>query len=159
MQRGVKLVQLRAHDLTEADYRARAESALALCRQHGARLLLNAGPSLLQQVEADGIHLTRWRLQSYSERPIPSDRLLSVACHSVQELEQANRLRADLATVSPVKPTPSHPEVTPLGWQHFHELSEHAQMPVYGLGGLENSELKRIQALGGQGIAGIRAFW
>ncbi|MGL6249659.1 MAG: Nudix family hydrolase, partial [Billgrantia desiderata] len=66
---GVRLVQLRAKTLDEAAYLARAERALALCRRHGARLLLNADPALLDRVEADGVHLTSERLMSLERRP------------------------------------------------------------------------------------------
>ena len=42
---GIELVQLRAHDLPDADYAALAFAARDLCRRQGARLLLNRDPA------------------------------------------------------------------------------------------------------------------
>ncbi|MDX1319321.1 MAG: Nudix family hydrolase [Oceanospirillum sp.] len=156
---GVQLIQLRAHDLSEDEYAKRAAAALELTRAAGARLILNADPSMLERVDADGIHLTTERLSHFSSRPVASAKWLSCACHNVAQLHNAIELNADMATFSPVQETESHPGVEPLGWQTFNEAIEAIPVPVYALGGLGRSDIRRARGLGGQGVAGIRAFW
>ncbi len=156
---GVRLVQLRAKQLDDSAYLARAEAALALCRQHGARLLLNADPELLERVEADGIHLTSERLMRLERRPIAEGKWLSASTHDQQQLEQAGRLGCDFVTLSPLRTTPSHPEVAPVGWHDFQELVERAAMPVFALGGMTRHDANHARAVGAQGIASIRDFW
>ena len=156
---GVQLIQLRAHDLSEDEYAKRAASALELTRAAGARLILNADPSMLERVDADGIHLTTERLSHFSSRPVASAKWLSCACHNVAQLHNAIELNADMATFSPVQETESHPGVEALGWQTFNEAIEAIPVPVYALGGLGRSDIRRARGLGGQGVAGIRAFW
>lgn len=156
---GVQLVQLRAHTLTEDEYVKRALAALELTRAADARLILNAEPSMLGRVDADGIHLTSERLSHYASRPVPASKWLSCACHNKAQLQTALALNADLATLSPVQETESHPGVEAIGWQAFHNAVEPVPMPVYALGGLGRADIRRARGLGGQGVAGIRAFW
>lgn len=156
---GVSLVQMRAHNLAQEEYQARAEKALQLTRAAGARLILNADVPMLDKVDADGIHLTSERLSYYSQRPIPVGKLLSCACHNVAQLSQAESLQADLLTLSPVEPTKSHPGVEPVGWQKFSEMIDEFTVPVFALGGMGREDIRRARGLGGQGVAGISAFW
>lgn len=156
---GVRLVQLRAKSLGEADYLSRAEQALELCRARGARLVLNGEPSLLEAVDADGIHLTSDRLMSLERRPVAEAKWLSASTHDRRQLDHARRIGCDFVTLSPLRTTPSHPEVAPIGWHDFQQLVEHAGMPVFALGGMTRHDAHHARAVGAQGIASIRDFW
>lgn len=156
---GVRLVQLRAKGLDKSAYLSRAERALALCRQHGARLLLNAEPALLDEIDADGIHLTSERLMNLDRRPIAENKWLSASTHDQAQLAKAAVLGCDFVTLSPLRTTPSHPEVAPLGWHDFQQLVERAGMPVFALGGMTRFDANHARAVGAQGIASIRDFW
>ncbi|WP_236995614.1 Nudix family hydrolase [Vreelandella populi] len=155
----IRLVQLRAKELDEASYVARAERALKLCRQYGASLLLNGEPKLLEQVDADGIHLTSERLMQLDRRPIAESKWLSASTHDQAQLSQAAVLGCDFVTLSPLRTTPSHPEVAPMGWHDFQQLVERAGMPVFALGGMTRFDANHARAVGAQGIASIRDFW
>lgn len=156
---GIRLVQLRGKSLTRDAYVERAEQTLALCRKYKARLLLNADPELLDVVDADGIHLTSERLASLERRPIDEGKWLAASTHDRAQLEQAARTGCDFVTLSPLRTTPSHPEVAPLGWHDFQQLVETAGMPVFALGGMTRHDANHARAVGAQGIASIRDFW
>jgi len=83
---------------------------------------------------------------------------IGASCHSLSELEQAQKIGVDFAVLAPVLPTLTHPEATALGWQRFAALTEQINIPVYALGGLTKKDLNTARNAGGQGIAGIRAF-
>ncbi len=155
----IRLVQLRAKSLDDAAYVARAERALKLCREFGAKLLLNGEPALLDQVDADGIHLTSARLMQLDRRPIAENKWLSASTHDQKQLSQAAVLGCDFVTLSPLRTTPSHPEVAPMGWHDFQQLVERAGMPVFALGGMTRFDANHARAVGAQGIASIRDFW
>jgi 8-oxo-dGTP diphosphatase len=159
LQQGIRLVQLRAHHLDDAAYLRLAEDCLARCREHGARLILNREPAALEQVDADGLHLSTSRMQDLTVRPLPANKWLAVSCHNHEELLQAARIDADFAVLAPVQATASHPETPPLGWQQFARLAELAEMPVYALGGMALADLETAWQHGAQGIAAIRALW
>ncbi|MCB1758868.1 MAG: Nudix family hydrolase [Gammaproteobacteria bacterium] len=155
---GVNLVQLRAPGLGERRYRRLAALLLPYCRQHGARLLLNASAEVVDDLGADGVHLNRHRLMALRQRPLGPERWVSAACHNLEELRRAEAV-ADFALISPVLPTVSHPGRMPLGWQGFARLADAARIPVYALGGMRPEMVGEARRHGGQGIAAIGALW
>ncbi|SFX03507.1 Nudix family hydrolase [Marinospirillum alkaliphilum] len=159
LEQGIRLVQLRAPQLDAEAYRLVAQQFLEACRKANAQLLLNADPALLEQVDADGVHLNSARLAAFHHRPVSSNKWLSVACHDLASLKKAETLQADLATLSPIQVTSCHPDVAPLGWQAFQELIKQVRMPVYALGGMSPTDRDRVFGLGGQGVAGISCYW
>lgn len=159
LESGLRLVQLRSRQLEGAQYRGLANAALARCREHGARLLLNADPELLATVPADGVHLSAGRLALISARPLGPDLLVSAACHNAGELARAVSLGLDFALLSPVHPTASHPQAVPLGWEGFRELVDELPLPVYALGGMRPEDIEQAIECGGQGIAAISSLW
>jgi 8-oxo-dGTP diphosphatase len=155
---GVRLVQLRAHDLDRAEYRVLASRVFALCERFGARLLLNADPRETQDLPCHGYHLTGARLWG----PAPTrreGRWLGASCHTAKDLERAAEFGLDYAFLSPVKRTASHPDGVPLGWEGFARLARGAVMPVFALGGLGPQDLPEAFRRGAQGVAGIRGLW
>jgi len=156
---GVRLVQLRAHDLTDEAYARLAEKSFELCDRYRARLLLNRGPELAAGLPGHGLHLTAARLAGLSERPVGRTRLIGASCHGADDLLRAELLGLDYALLSPVKATASHPNARPMGWDHFAELVDRAALPVYALGGLITEDLDEAIEHGAQGIAAIHGLW
>jgi 8-oxo-dGTP diphosphatase len=159
LQAGVTLLQLRAPELDQGRFLQLADEVIELSHRYGAKVLLNAEVAMLDQCNADGIHLNSRRLIASGKRPVVQDKLLAASCHSVEELHCAERVGVDFALLSPVKQTTSHPDATPLGWQRFHALSEQCAIPLYALGGLTREDLSDAWQHGAQGIAAIRSLW
>jgi 8-oxo-dGTP diphosphatase len=156
---GITLLQLRAKHLDNDCYTHFANEVAGLCHHYHATVLLNHAPETLAKVPADGIHLTARRLMQLQQRPIAETFWLAASCHSVGEIEQANRIGVDFIVLSPVKSTHSHPHLTALGWSTFGHWTEHAAMPVYALGGMSTPDITTSREHGGQGIAGISNLW
>ncbi|MFK5970870.1 MAG: Nudix family hydrolase [Candidatus Marithrix sp.] len=154
---GIKLVQLRAKELSELDYCHHAEQALTLCDRYQAKLLVNSSFKIAMSVGTDGVHLNSERL--FSDLEIPSNLLVAASCHSLAEIDQANKLKLDFIVVSPVRTTTSHPDSSPLGWQQLFQLTEAANCPVFALGGMLITDVKIAIAHGTQGIAAISSLW
>jgi len=159
LDKGVRLVQLRAKNLNKNNYHALARQVIGLCHEYGAKILLNTEADLVQALGADGLHLTSQRLQQTRERPLPADYLVAASCHTLEELSAAQRAGADFAMLSPVLPTASHPDANPLGWPAFSRSIDRIAMPVYALGGMKPAHCETAIAHGAQGIAAIRALW
>ncbi len=156
---GVRLVQLRAHDLSDSAYRSLSARAHALCQQHRARLLLNRHPDLIADIPRHGIHLSGLHLGELSTRPGRADDLVGASCHDAADLQRAEALGLEYALLSPVKQTASHPNALALGWPRFASLVEPVSLPVYALGGLTPGDLDTAFMHGAQGIAAIRGLW
>lgn len=156
---GVRLVQLRAKGLAEAQLVRLTRQLIARCRAVGAQVLLNGPPALVEPAGADGVHLSGERLRACDGRPLGREYWVAASCHGADDLALACRLPVDFAVVSPVRPTASHPGAVTLGWRGFRELAESSTVPVYALGGVGPADVSEAQACGGQGIAAIRALW
>lgn len=158
--RGAELCLLRAPELSDEAYGRLAEGALEVSRAGGITLMLHGAPSLLEQFpRAGGLHLPWYVARQFSARPVPENYLLAVSCHNEKEIAHALQIRADFVTVGAVKPTPSHPGGSGMGWQRFRELVTTATVPVYALGGLSLVDMAEARGAGAQGIAGISYWW
>ena len=158
LDRQLKIIQFRQHQLEPLQYIQWAKSIVELCNQKGVKVMINNDLELIQQIGASGYHATSTRLMNLNERPVDKEQLFGASCHNQAELNQAERLGADLVLLSPVKTTSSHPDSPVLGWDGFAKLANSISLPVFALGGLNESDLECIRCNGGIGLASIRGF-
>ena len=159
-RRGIRLLQLRAHDVSDAQYRQLAVQVRALTLPYHCLLMLNRNPAVIADLDCDGWHLSFEHLCAFDPQITSSrPRWLSASVHNESELERAKQVAADFVLISPVSATTSHPEAVPLGWTRFAELAALASRPAYALGGMTEADIARSWQAGGQGVAAIRAFW
>jgi len=124
-----------------ADRSAVARRLALLARRQRQKLLV-AGPDwrLAAAVGAAGVHLpdgiARQGVPAGLRLWLRTGRLLSVACHDRSGLARAARLGADMALLSPVFPTASHPGAPSLGTYRFALWAQAAGVPVVALGGV-----------------------
>lgn len=152
--RGHTLIQFRAPSLG-AGFEPVAQQAIDRCRARGVTLLVNTTPSIARALDADGVHLNSRELMALAARPLPADRWVAASCHDRAELLHAVRVGCDFAVLGPVRPTRSHPDAPPLGWERFAGLVDCAGLPVFALGGLTVADRGRAWRAHGQGVAGI----
>lgn len=159
LRAGTRLLQLRCRQMATDSFRQLVRETRNLCHRHGAALLINAPPGEAMAGRADGVHLSSARLLQLNERPLDKTYLVAASCHNRMEVEHACRLGLDFIVLSPVQPTASHPQATPLGWDGLRWLAECARIPVYALGGMQPQHLYRSWEEGAQGIAMLSAVW
>lgn len=177
---GIRLVQFREPTwATEAGPEAYAayQRVLQLCRQSGARCLVNSCHSQDWWALADGVHLRAADARSLAgscgpgsaqrpsvgmgkeateERRASLPGLIGVSAHTEADLQAARLLNADFAVLGHVLPTPSHEGVPGMGWAGFRTLAEDAGLPVFAIGGQSPRTLGEARQHGAHGIAGMR---
>ncbi|MCK4675132.1 MAG: Nudix family hydrolase [Gammaproteobacteria bacterium] len=161
----IKLVQLRLKNNSLKDLnqlQTLVEQTAVLCKQAGAKLMLNLSNDSLDQIDLSkiefaGFHADSKTLQALSQRP--GVRLFSASCHNKEEMLKAKQLNSDFMVLSPVQKTASHPEMQAMGWLQFSSLIENVSIPVYALGGVSEKDIKTAWLSGAQGVAAISAFW
>jgi 8-oxo-dGTP diphosphatase len=156
-ERGLKLVQVREKDWPADKRRRLVTTLLPLAHAVGARLLLNGEAAEAQELGCDGVHWTSARLAQATTRP--AGLLCSASCHTTEEIAKAGELGLDFVLLGPIRPTPSHPSASPIGWDGFAARAAGAQLPVYALGGLGSGDLGAAIARGAHGLALRRAAW
>jgi 8-oxo-dGTP diphosphatase len=148
-QREPILVQVREKGWDRQRIQHLLSRALARAEPFGARVVVNSDCGDYPQ--ATGVHLTAAALMAAQARPAHA--LAGASCHDERELDQAAALALDYVVVGPVKPTPSHPQAVPLGWERFAALVRDRPMPAYAIGGLARADLREARMHGAHGVA------
>ncbi len=103
---GVKLVQLRIKDMAEPDLRAALVRSQALCRAHGAVMVVNDHWRLAIDEGCDWVHLGQEDLDIADLPAIRRAGLkLGISTHDHAELDRALSLEPDYVALGPVYPT------------------------------------------------------
>jgi 8-oxo-dGTP diphosphatase len=157
LEKGARLVQVREHDMPPEQLESFARRVVALAHDHDARVLINGDEVLARRCGADGVHLPSEQLMRLKRRP--ATRIWAASCHDAAELVQAARLSADFVVLSPVLPTPTHPEATGMGWEKFAALVKNYPLPVYALGGMQPELLDTAMQHGAHGISLLSGIW
>lgn len=154
--RGVRLLQVRVR-AADVPLATLAEQIVRRAHRAGARVLINGDIELAIRVGADGVQLQANQLADLRARPpLP---LCAASCHNAAELAQALRWDCDFALLSPVLPTPTHPEAAGMGWRAFAALAHSSPLPIYALGGMRENLLATAMQHGGHGIASLSGMW
>ena len=138
----------------------------ALCRQiariskkRGLTLFVAKNARLAAQVGADGCHLPAFMMGQIPRLKSAHPHLkISVACHSIADLYRAQTLGADMAYLSPLYPTRSHPGQRVLPPLALAAYIRRLKIPVYGLGGVDWRRSQQLEALGFSGFGAISLF-
>jgi 8-oxo-dGTP diphosphatase len=157
---GAALIQLRPQrDLSINEW----QRAVAVVQAQRVPVWVNADLATAIACGADGVHLNRARLFAVHREAVLAwqnlNRWVSASGHNGAEIDRANELGVDAVLISPVLPTPSHPDAPGMGWAEFAALMRMATMSAYALGGVGEANLAEAQGHGAQGIAAIRGYW
>ncbi len=138
------------------------EQLTALNEGQRSNLIINVdiwhqlSPELQKQIKT--VHLKQSQLMNLHKGDLTVGVRYIAACHDAVSLKQAQQIGCDAVFISPVKPTTTHPEAVPLGWERFSDLAQNSQIPVFALGGVHPDDLATAQQYGAYGLAGIRNF-
>lgn len=133
------------HDALAPGQRWRLVRRLArIARARGLTLLLAGSPARARRWGADGVHLR----QQQAEQAVQAKQLgliVSMPVHNVREARAARRARADLAFVSPLHPTRSHPGAATLGGKAWLRLARETGAQAVALGGLTPARARALR--------------
>jgi thiamine-phosphate pyrophosphorylase len=160
---GVDFIQLREKDLAPSQLQSLAREVTAKSHLTGTKLLVNVSTpqaaSLAREAGADGVHIAGSPTPGSVRivREIFPKAIVSLPCHSLEEVERAVHEQANLILFSPVfeKLGGSRPQ----GLEALHHACIAAQgLPVFALGGLTCANALECVDAGATGVAGIRIF-
>lgn len=172
---GVEYIQLREKDLAAEDLERLARQVMAAVREvggpgrtvHWTRVLVNGRPDVAVAARADGVHLrstqgagmTLQMRELFAGAGLPEP-VVSVACHTLREVQAAREAGVDLALYGPVFGKVVANGVLPgMGLDALRVVCRAgAPMPVLALGGVTMENAEECEAAGAAGVAGIRLF-
>ncbi|HYD48025.1 MAG TPA: thiamine phosphate synthase [Terriglobales bacterium] len=159
LQGGVDTVQLREKDLSARALFELGGEVLALCRQHGARLLVNDRIDVALALGADGVQLPQRSFAPQDARALLGpDKWIGCSTHSAAEVQQAFAGGADFVVFGPVYDTESKRRYgPPLGRDALAEVTARRLGPVVAIGGVTAARVAELRDAGAAGVAVIGA--
>ncbi len=136
---GIKLVQLRVKDLSEAETRSEILQAQQICKDHGAQLIVNDYWQLAIEEGCDFVHLGQEDLDDADIGAIRAAGMkLGVSTHDLDELQRGLDTKPDYIALGPIYPT----ILKKMKWhqQGVEKLTEWKKqigdIPLCGIGGM-----------------------
>ena len=157
LDNGLKMIQVREKKFTSEQLKNFTEKVIAKAHAQNTKVLLNTEMDLAKTLQADGVHLTSTQLMAIKVRPAFS--LVAASCHNQIELQQAEILGCDFVVLGPIQPTQSQQEEKILGWESAANLIEDYSLPVYALGGMQESDCETAWVNGFHGVSIQRALY
>jgi len=158
-------IQLREKDLPAGlmELAARAMVQAVLAAGGKAQVLVNGRLDVAIAAGAAGVHLTgqAGELTVAQVRQMWPAGVVSVACHSVEEVARAGESGADIALFGPVfeKPLEGEADLPGVGLERLRGACQVAGgMKVLALGGVSEANEVDCLAVGAAGVAGIRLY-
>jgi len=130
-------------------------------RRRGVRVLIAGDAELALRTDAHGVHLPGYLLGRMTAARLTSRRanwLVTAAVHNRRELANAQAQGLDAVLVSPVFATSTHVGQRPLGLAGIRDFVRASSLPVFALGGVEGTNLRRLRSVKLAGCAGIDLF-
>lgn len=167
---GVDLIQLREKDLPARELEALTRATLSLIRAGGTenrerttRLLINSRSDVAIACGADGVHFRSNDLSPSEMRQIwaqsgnSTGPLVTVSCHSANDVARAAADGAEFAVFAPVFEKKESPHSSPVGLDGLREACGQ-KIPVLALGGITLTNARACTDAGAAGVAAIRLF-
>lgn len=157
---GVKMVQLRAKDITRDEFRAWAAPLVSLCRRYSATVLINDDVALALELNADGVHLGQSDLPVRdARRMLGNEAIIGLSLESVGQIDDPAVGEADYIAASGVFPTPTKTDLpSDLGLQGVRELRARTEKPLIAIGGIHAGNARAVFSAGADGVALISAI-
>ena len=156
---GATAIQLREKVLS-----ARAQVELGrelrrLTREAGALLIVNDRVDLAHAVDADGVHLGQDDLPARAARAILGDgAIVGGSAGNADELARSLAAGVDYLGVGPMFPTPSKADAGPaIGPAGLAAIRRATDLPIVGIGGIDEANVGPVIAAGADGAAVISA--
>ena len=153
---GVKLVQLRNKDCTEAELRQNIRRAKTICAAHGCQLIINDYWRMAIDEGCDFVHLGQEDLATADLATIRSAGLkLGLSTHDETELETALAAAPDYVALGPIWPTILKAMTwAPQGLDRLRDWKVRiGNLPLVAIGGINTERIGSVFAHGADSAA------
>lgn len=157
---GVRWVQLRVKNLPAAEWRQRALDVQAVCRHHGATLIINDNPHLALAIGADGVHLGKQDLHPAEARALLGpDFIIGGTANTFADVAGLVAAGVDYVGLGPFRFTTTKEKLSPiLGLAGYTAIMEQYwaagfTVPIVGIGGVALADVTTLRAAGLHGVA------
>lgn len=144
-------------DKNDPNYKENSKLFLQTAKKYPfEKILLHSDYDLAFRLKADGVHLTSTQIDDI---PLAKEKglFVIVSTHTPNEASKAQRLGADMITLSPIYDSPNKGK--PIGLDTLKDITSTLNIPVIALGGiLTGEQIQECKNAGANWFASIRYF-
>ena len=160
LEGGCKWIQLRMKDASAEEVLVNAEEALHLCRQYGAKFILDDHVELVERAGADGVHLGKNDMPVDEARKILGNgKIIGGTANTIEDIVRLHKQGADYIGCGPFRFTMTKKKLSPvLGLEGYKSIVQNMRdkgidLPIVAIGGITVADIPAIMATGVTGIA------
>lgn len=158
---GARVVQYRNKHGLPGVRRRQATALLAVCRRHGALLLINDHTELAAAIGADGVHLGHEDGEIAQARAaLGPEAVIGASCYNALENAcQAEQAGASYVAFGSFFPSLTKPDAVRAPLTLLHEAKRRLSLPVVAIGGITPENGASLITAGADAIAVISALF
>ena len=151
---GAEGIQLREKAADPARFLQGALEVREACDEEGGIFMVNDRVEAVFPSRADGVHLGQEDLPAAEARRLLGEGvILGVSCHSVDEALRAEDAGADYLALGCIFPSPTKPELEPVGTDLIVQVASKVQLPLMAIGGLGPENIADVFEAGARAAA------
>jgi thiamine-phosphate pyrophosphorylase len=152
---GVKLVQLRAKELSSGEFFTLAKEARQLTRDAGATFIVNDRADIALACAADGVHLGQDDLPLHAARKVLGpDKVIGISTHDLDQARAAELNGADYIGFGPIfGSTTKDTGYSPRGLEMLRKIRSAVKIPIVAIGGINEGNMPDVCKAGANAAA------
>ena len=160
LEGGCRWIQLRMKGSSDEDLHQAALTVQQMCRDAGAKFIIDDNVMLVKEINADGVHLGKNDMPVTRAREIlGKDFIIGGTANTFEDVLDHYRSGADYIGCGPFRFTSTKEKLSPvLGLEGYREIvgkmkSEGIDIPIVAIGGITYEDIPQIMQTGVTGIA------
>ncbi|MFP3974724.1 MAG: thiamine phosphate synthase [Chloroflexota bacterium] len=155
---GASIIQLRDKHKDKESLATLIHELKQICNESGVLFLLNDYVDMALATDVDGVHLGPNDFPiPLARRILPLNKLIGRSVRSVEQARQAEEEGADYLGVGSMYASPTRPDAEIIGPKKLRQIKATSDLPVVGIGGINESNADHVIDAGADSIAVIDA--
>lgn len=151
---GATMLQLRIKNLSDREFYNYAIKIKKLIRSPRLKFIINNRVDIALGINADGVHLGQDDIPVSHARKILGEKfIIGASAHSFKQAIDAQNAGADYLGVGAIFPTMTKYDAKVCGLDLVNQLSKKIEIPIIGIGGINNKNYQKVIRAGASGIA------
>lgn len=159
IQGGVTVIQLREKNSSSLEFYTLALMVKDLTTKYNIPLIINDRLDIALAIDADGLHIGQSDLPAKIVRQIlGKDKILGVSTATLEEAHKSIEDGADYIGVGALFPTDTKSDTRSVSLDQLRFIKENVNVPVVGIGGINENNIKSVFDTGLDGVAIVSAI-
>ncbi len=157
---GTKWVQIRIKDQSQEVWKQEALLAQQICKEYGAKCIINDNVLLAKEIGADGIHIGKQDMPPQEARAIlGNDVIIGGTANDMEDIKRLAAAKVDYIGLGPLRFTSTKKNLSPiLGLEGYQTICDECKtlgidIPIIAIGGITPEDIQDLLKTGVHGIA------